>query len=127
MKKGILIALVCSAIFATAQSDSWTAPSSANSLKNPFKGKSDATLKGKTLYKTYCSVCHGESGAGDGVGATSLNPKPANYTSSKVQAQTDGAIFWKLSEGKGAMAAYKNILSEEQRWQLVNYIRTFKK
>ncbi|HMC86926.1 MAG TPA: cytochrome c [Chitinophagaceae bacterium] len=81
----------------------------------------------KTLYITNCGPCHGDKGRGDGPAAPGLNPKPADHTSAAVQSETDGAIFWKLSEGRSPMPAYKKIFSEEQRWELVNYIRTLAK
>jgi len=74
-----------------------------------------------------CVICHGAKGKGDGIAGVSLNPKPGNFTIERIQSQTDGAIFWKLTNGKAPMAAYKEILTETQRWELVNYIRTFKK
>jgi len=107
--------------------EEWVAPASANSLKNPFKGSTSATEAGKKLYKQYCAICHGNSGKGDGMAGTSLNPRPSNFTVDKAQNQTDGAIYWKMTEGRPPMASYKSILKEEQRWQLVNYIRTLKK
>ena len=58
------------------------------------------------------------------MGAAALNPKPADHTSAKVQSQTDGAIFYKITTGRLPMAPYKDVLNDTQRWQLVNYIRT---
>ncbi len=104
----------------------WIAPKSANKMKNPLKGKSEAANKGESLYIQNCSECHGTSGKGDGPTADMLDTKPANLTSKRVQKQSDGAIFWKISNGKGVMAAYKDALTEEQRWQLVNHIRKLK-
>ena len=52
-------------------------------------------------------------------------PKPADWTSAKVQSQTDGELFWKMSEGRSAMPPWKS-LPEKDRWELVNYIRTLK-
>jgi len=52
-----------------------------------------------------------------------LEKKPADL-STKVKAQTDGALFWKISEGRSPMVSWKS-LSETQRWELVNYIKTF--
>ena len=72
------------------------------------------------------TICHGTKGAGNGVAGASLKPKPANFTLKEIQAQSDGAIFWKITEGRTPMAAYK-MLSDTQRWQLVSYIRTLKK
>lgn len=111
------------------QKSAWVAPESANSLTNPLKGQADAVSAGKKLYTTYCAVCHGDRGKGDGIAAAGLNPKPADHTSAKVQSQSDGAIFWKITNGRApiaSMASYKNTLSETQRWQLVTYIRTLK-
>jgi mono/diheme cytochrome c family protein len=113
--------------FVYQQNSEWKAPVSANQLKNPIKGNVSATEEGKKLYKQMCAICHGNTGKGDGMAGMSLNPRPANFTTEKVQSQTDGAIYWKLTEGRSPMASYKNILKEEQRWQLVNYIRTLKK
>lgn len=105
----------------------WVAPKSAGAVKNPLKGNSTAIAEGKKLYDQMCAICHGAKGKGDGMGGAALNPKPANFTSETIQAQTDGAIYWKMTEGRAPMAAYKDILKDNQRWQLVNYIRTFKK
>ncbi|WP_221405279.1 c-type cytochrome [Roseivirga seohaensis] len=109
------------------QKGPWKSPKEADGLKNPFVDNTTELLKGKKLYNQMCAVCHGAKGKGDGVAGAALNPKPTNFTSASVQAQTDGAIFWKITEGRSPMASYKTILKEEQRWQLVNYLRTFKK
>ncbi|MFI5221407.1 MAG: c-type cytochrome [Bacteroidia bacterium] len=103
----------------------WKAAPEADKLINPFKGNDAAVAEGKKLYAQVCIICHGEKGKGDGVGGITLTPRPGNFTSSKVQAQSDGALFWKMTEGRPPMASYKPILTDLQRWQLVNYIRTF--
>lgn len=73
-----------------------------------------------------CWSCHGSTGHGDGPGGKTLNPAPADFTKSLFQKQSDGAIYWKLSSGKGTMAAYENSLTEQQRWSIVNYLRKLK-
>lgn len=103
--------------------DKWVAPASAKAIKNPFSGKASIS-KGKSIYKARCVVCHGEKGKGDGPAGKSLTPPAADHTADYVQKQTDGEIFWKISEGRGPMVGWKLILSEEERWALVNYIRT---
>ena len=103
----------------------WKVPVEADKITNPLKGIATASVEGKKLYIQMCTVCHGEKGKGDGVAGISLQPKPGNFTTPKVQGQTDGALFWKITEGRPPMAKYKDILTENQRWQLVNYIRTF--
>lgn len=111
----------------TGQGVNWKAPSSADALKNPYKGNAAETAKGKTLYTQMCVICHGKGGKGDGPAGIALNPRPADHTSARVQDQSDGALFWKMTNGNPPMAAYKDVLTEEQRWDLVNYIRTLKK
>lgn len=123
----IAIALVGMSFTYYAGGTKWVAPKSANTIKNPLKGKSTATAEGKKLFTQMCAICHGNKGKGDGMAGMSLNPRPTNFTKESVQAQSDGAIFWKITEGRAPMASYKAALKPNQRWQLVNYIRTFKK
>jgi mono/diheme cytochrome c family protein len=105
-----------------AQGGEWKAPAEAKTRKNPVKGVGNAQ---KTV-ETNCVTCHGPKGKGDGVAAAALPPpKPADWTSARVQNQTDGEIFWKMSEGRGAMPPWK-ALPEKDRWEVVNYIRTLK-
>ncbi len=101
----------------------WTAPKSADKLKNPFAKDVKATKRGEATYTQFCAICHGKKGKGDGIAGAALKPRPANLTSKEVQEQSDGAIFWKLTNGNPPMAAYKEALTEKQRWELVNYIR----
>jgi mono/diheme cytochrome c family protein len=103
------------------QSD-WKAPAETKTLKNPVKGIGDA----KTVIATSCAGCHGASGRGDGVASAALQPKPIDWSSPTVQSDTDGELFWKITNGRGAMPAWKQ-LPEAERWQIVNYIRTLKK
>ena len=103
--------------------EAWIAPKDADNLKNPLTDKKTSAVDGKKLFVQYCATCHGNEGLGNGPTSGSLNPKPQNLTSKEVQKQPDGAIFWKVSNGRGAMIAWKFTLSDKQRWQLVNYIR----
>jgi mono/diheme cytochrome c family protein len=73
--------------------------------------------------------CHGPAGKGDGPAAATLERngvriRPGNLSDPKMWQQSDGAIFWKISEGKTPMPAWSQTLSEKQRWQIVNYVRT---
>lgn len=105
----------------------WVAPASANNLKNPLAGIVKASNEGKKIFDQFCITCHGKTGEGNGPTGEMLEPKPANLTSKTVQKQSDGAIFWKITNGKGAMASYKNILSKDKRWELIDYIRVLGK
>ena len=100
----------------------WKAPAEAKATKNPEKGVGDA----KKVVDQNCVPCHGTSHKGDGPAAAALPTKPADWTSDKVQKETDGELFWKISNGRGPMPPWKH-LPEKQRWEIVNYIRTLKK
>jgi len=123
----VVIASVMSFKYITPQQTIFTSPPSADAKANPIKGDAAATAEGGKIYQSNCAICHGNKGLGDGVAAAGLSKPPANHSSAAVQKLTDGAIFWKISEGNSPMPAYKAVYSETQRWQLVNYIRTLAK
>jgi mono/diheme cytochrome c family protein len=100
----------------------WKAPADAKNTKNPVKGVGAA----KKSVETNCASCHGPSGKGDGPAAAALQPKPADWTSAKLAKETDGELFWKISNGRGPMPPWKH-LPDQERWELVNYIRTLQK
>jgi len=102
----------------------WTAPEHANHNKNPLINTAEIIAAGQKTYKSLCVACHGDLGRGDGVAAAGLIPKPTNFTTAVFQNQSDGAVFWKLSKGKGVMASYDGMLSEKERWQLVSYLKS---
>ena len=121
---GLLLVFSLSYLLTLAQNPPWVAPKDSDNLKNPLAGNTSVLPDAKALYTANCGPCHGDKGRGDGPAAAGLNPKPADHSSVAVQNETDGAIFWKLSEGRAPMPGYKKIFSDQQRWELVNYIRT---
>jgi mono/diheme cytochrome c family protein len=122
-----LIILVFSYYNLKAQSKTWVAPKEAVEVKNPLAGNTEILPYAKVVYTTYCGPCHGSKGKGDGVAAAGLQKKPADHSSDYVQQQTDGALFWMISTGRNPMPTYKALLTDNQRWELVNYIRTLAK
>ena len=113
--------------YEAVQQEKWVAPVSADKIQNPLTNDAVATKQGKQLYNTYCAVCHGPKGKGDGMAGASLTPKPGNFTTAEVQSQTDGAIYWKIMAGRPPMASYKGLLPENDIWKTINHLRTFKK
>jgi mono/diheme cytochrome c family protein len=106
----------------------WIAPASAKAIKNPVPATPANIAAAKENYTKNCVLCHGDKGDGQGLMGSSLNPKPHDFTDAKQMAtETDGDLFWKMSEGRGAMLPMKDKLSETERWQLVRYVRTFSK
>ena len=123
---------------AKAQEDvsqnTWELPDDADKTKNPVEATAESIAKGKELYfernKGNCVFCHGDTGAGNEANLSRLRRKPADLTNKeRMTAMTDGELFWKISKGiKGIMPAGENKMKEpEERWHVVNYIRTLAK
>lgn len=105
----------------------WDTPAWTDTLRNPYVHHAVAAAdSGKVIYQKICSVCHGVSGKGDGIAAAGLAVQPANHTSDIVQLQSDGSLYYELTNGHAPMPAYKTVLSDKQRWELICYIRTLK-
>ena len=127
-KTFLTLVIVLASTFAFAQMSDWRAPPSLANRPNPVAGNANATALGEKLYVANCLTCHGPTGHGDGPGAVALEKKPANLGARiRETGEKDGELFWKISEGRAPMITWKASLSETQRWELVNYIRTFAK
>ena len=128
-KKLLFLFILSAFCFTNAQSQAkkFPSPPSADTIKNPIKGNQASIISGKKIYTQYCVTCHGEKGKGDGIAAPGLPRPPADHTSAFVQNQTDGALYYLISEGYNPMPTYKKTLTPTQRWQVVNYIRTLAK
>ena len=111
-----LVVLVAGALSPARAEEPWRVPASARARRNPLP--SSAAAAGLTLFAAYCVPCHGAAGRGDGLAAAALNPRPRDLTSPSVQGEFDGALFFKITRGRGAMPAWL-WLSERERWALV--------
>lgn len=121
----ILIALAGFAMSGQLLAQEWKAPPTAVHRPNPIPVNANTVALGGKLYAANCLMCHGASGRGDGPGGAALEKKPADLGARiRSTGESDGELFWKISEGKSPMVSWKS-LSETQRWELVNYIRTF--
>ena len=102
-------------------------PEEAAAVENPIEATQDSVVAGATIYAQNCAVCHGETGEGDGPAADSLETKPADLHEDHVQGLSDGGLFWIISHGKPEtpMPPWDNILTEDERWHVVNFLRTF--
>ena len=106
----------------------WNVPDAAKAKKNTVVSNAESIAAGKALWNTHCKSCHGAKGLGDGTKAAQLKTEPGDFSKPIVQNQTDGALLYKISEGRDDMPAFKKkVADEDDRWSLVNYIRTFKK
>lgn len=107
-----------------APSEPWNAPARAAKKKNPIPADETSIATGKKLYAQHCLSCHGTKGRGDGPAAKGLERSPGNLADPKQWNQTDGELFWKVTEGKKPMPTFLPLTSEEERWHVVNYTRT---
>ena len=106
---------------------SWVVPAQDNNRPNPVKADAESLSTGKSLYSLHCASCHGKSGRGDGTKAARLDTPCGNLTLAGFKSQTDGAILYKIKQGKGDMPGFKKKMPDEDDiWSIVNYIRTFK-
>ncbi len=112
-------------------SDSSRAKAIAEIIDNPFPITADGLARGKELYGFYCGLCHGDKG--DGLGFlydsdANKNAKylaaPANLLKEEFQAASNGRFYHAIMYGKNVMGGYADKLSEEERWQVIHYIRS---
>ena len=96
-------------------------------LKNPFQKNRRTIEKGKIYYEYYCLHCHGEKADGESIVGQSLEVKPYDLTSDEIQSFSDGELFYIITFGEGDMPSLKETVRQEERWLVINYLRTFKK
>jgi mono/diheme cytochrome c family protein len=124
----IFTALIASALVTlSAEQSKWSAPAAEAQKKNPVAASESSLAAGRKIYLKTCAMCHGKTGDADGPAVIELNIHPAKLSDPQLATQSDGALFWKITTGKKPMPAYGKRLSETDRWNLVNYIRTFSK
>ncbi|MGB5314421.1 MAG: cytochrome c [Robiginitalea sp.] len=112
--------------FTTPYQDEWVVPEKYVNMKNPTDPKADLNI-GKALYNKHCQSCHGKEGYGDGSKAAGLKGDLGDFSSEEYHAQTDGELFYKTSFGFGDMPEYtKKMPDDEDRWLVVNDMRTLK-
>jgi mono/diheme cytochrome c family protein len=120
-------ALLLLSVTIAAQAKPWTAPANYKSMKNSVAMSDASTKAGQLLYVRTCAACHGKTGLGDGPKAKALKTSPTNFSKAEYQNQTDGEHFYKTRAGNGDMPKYEGKMSDDDIWNIVNYMRTFKK
>lgn len=106
----------------------WEIPAKYKTMKNPHADDASLERVGKMLYSKHCKSCHGAIGLGDGSKAASLGVAMHSFAEDKFQAQSDGVIYYQSFIGRNEMPNFeKKIIDDEDRWALVNYLRTLKK
>ena len=120
---GIVVMAVVTGIL---QNRPWTVPEEAKRRTNPLESSESGLKAARAIYLDKCANCHGEAGKGDGHDASLYDPAPSNFTDARrMHGVTDGEMFYKMSEGRKPMPAFKKRLTEQQRWELILLIRSF--
>ena len=95
-------------------------------LTNPVPMEAESLARGQDIYNVHCAICHGDYGNGDGPGGENLDPAPAPIAHTS-QMMGDAYLFWRISEGglpfRTGMIPYANILDDQERWDVINYVR----
>ena len=132
MKKIFFVVFVLSAILLAACGGGSSEPAALDAVPAEYAGATnplgaDAAAAGADVFKVNCASCHGEKGYGDGPAGAALDPAPKNLVEVAALAGDD-YLYWRLNTGKEgtAMIAWKGVLTDEQIWQAVAYIRTLK-
>jgi mono/diheme cytochrome c family protein len=121
---GAAVLLLSTAL--VAQPKPWVVPANFKTMANPVAKGEASNKAGKTLYDKNCASCHGKAGLGDGVKARALKTFPGDFSKAEYQDQTDGDHFYKTKTGRGEMPKYEGKLQDNDMWNIVNYMRTFK-
>jgi mono/diheme cytochrome c family protein len=116
--------LIITILFLTMQvfAEEWLVPADQKNKVNPQEYNLANVNKGKELYLKNCKSCHGDPGKNN---VLPLVPPPVDITSEKMQKNTEGELFYKITSGRGAMPQFKATISDDDRWRIVNYISNF--
>jgi mono/diheme cytochrome c family protein len=107
----------------------WNIPAEYKSKANPYKSDASLLKLGKNAYSKHCRSCHGNTGIGDGPMAKNLKTHPGDFSDAEFQKNhTDGELFYMSYIGRDEMPNFeKKITDEEERWAVINYLRSLKK
>src|ERR1700687_4726726 len=96
----LTICITGTSLITIGQPTPWIVPEKYVNMPNPVKTDTKSLALGKALYQVNCETCHGKKGLGNGSKAPDLKTTPGNFTKDIFQSQTDGTIFYKMTEGR---------------------------
>jgi mono/diheme cytochrome c family protein len=100
--------------------------SQESEVRNPIAPTAESVARGKALFEINCIICHGQTSAERGPVGKKLVPPPPGLDHDMVKGLTDSTIFKAMTFGFGRMPVFKDKLVPEERWDLVNFLRTRK-
>lgn len=125
---GAMILMAFTAPQDQKKGDPWQVPASYKAKVNPHKGDASLDRIGRAAYSRHCRSCHGNTGLGDGPMAKNLKTFPGDFSSAEFQKLSDGELYFMSFVGRDEMPNFEKLITdEEERWSVVNYMRSFKK
>jgi hypothetical protein len=118
----ISLAFLISGFSSLYAQETWDVPEERKSRLSPFEFNDSIQQQGFIHYSVNCASCHGIPGQGN---FERLDPLPGDPATAEFQMNSDGEMFHKVSEGRGLMPSFKNVLSAQEIWEVVGYLRTF--
>lgn len=123
-RRTIILSLIAAyASISGVLAQQWLVPDDQKGKVAPFLFTPEMKKQGENLYNKNCASCHGIPGKDNWV--KQLTPPPGDLAQAKAQSNSDGEMFYKLTVGKAPMPEFRNILSEEERWWVIAYLRSF--
>jgi len=123
MKWNIIILAILVLPAQQVLSQEWLVPSDQSAITNPSDYTLENVKKGKEIYMRNCKSCHGDPGKNNPL---ALDPLPVDIASERMHANSQGDMFYKITNGRGLMPPFKASIPEDDRWKLVNFIMNFK-
>ena len=122
-KRTLLPALLLIACTQLVPGQDWLVPEADAAIANPSPYTLENVKAGKELYMVNCKSCHGDPGKNNPL---ALVPLPVDIASERMHMNSQGEMFYKISNGRGVMSAFKSVLSEDERWKVINFIMNYK-
>jgi mono/diheme cytochrome c family protein len=123
--KSVIVVIWCLVLFPSfTRGQEWIVPEEKKGRLSTFPFSDETRKEGEKLYTVNCMSCHGNPGKGNYL---ALVPVPGDPATEKIQRNTDGEIFYKVTSGKGQMPSFRSVLTTDDIWKTVSYIRSFNK
>jgi hypothetical protein len=119
---GVILCLMLFPLFARGQD--WVVPEDRKGRLSTFPFTDETRREGEKLYTVNCHSCHGDPGRNNFL---ALQPPPGDPATDKIQRNSDGEIFHKVSVGRGQMPSFRSVLSTDDIWKVISYLRSFNK
>ncbi len=123
--KSVIAVIWCLILFPSfTRGQEWIVPEDKRGRLSTFPFSDETRKEGEKLYTLNCMSCHGNPGKGNFL---ALVPPPGDPATDKIQRNSDGEILYKVTTGRGQMPSFRSVLTTDDIWKTVSYIRSFNK